>query len=167
MKLSLRIFLLLVLPFAASAQNPDVVKKHAQIVANALLTGDYQTVVANTYPKAVELAGGKTKMLQMISTGLSQMKQQGFAFEKVSIGTPGKFYKAGKEIHCLVPETIIMKMKEGRFQGNSNLLAVSSDQGKSWTFLDLNNGSINAVDQLFPNFNHSLVIPKPQKPVKL
>ncbi|MBL4677505.1 MAG: hypothetical protein JKZ02_10125 [Erythrobacter sp.] len=167
MKLSLKLLILIIVPFAASAQNPDVVKKHAEIVANALVKGDYQTVVAHTYPKAVDIAGGKTKMLQMLSTGMSQMKQQGFAFEKVSIGTPGKFYKAGSEIHCLVPETIIMKMKEGRFQGNSNLLAVSADQGKSWTFLDLNNGSIKAVDQIFPHFNHSLVIPQPQKPIKL
>lgn len=167
MKLSLKIFILLALPFAVSAQNPNVVEKQAKVVAGALIKGDYHTVVANTYPKAVEMAGGKTKMLQMLSTGLAQMKQQGFSFEKISIGTPGKFYTAGTEIHCLVPETIVMKMKEGRFKGESNLLAVSGDQGKTWAFLDLNNGSIKALEQIFPKFNHNLIIPRPQKPVKL
>ncbi|TWR27287.1 hypothetical protein FPZ42_09715 [Mucilaginibacter achroorhodeus] len=167
MRFYLKLLVLLVLPAATMAQNPAVVKKHAQTVANALIKGDYQTVVAHTYPKAIDIAGGKTKMLQMLSTGLSQMKQQGFSFEKINIGEPGKFYKAGKEIHCLVPETIVMKTKQGRFQGTSNLLAVSGDQGKSWTFLDLNQGSIKAVDQIFPNFNHSLTIPQPQQPIKL
>lgn len=167
MKFSLKFILLLILPFVASAQNSDAVKKDAQAVSAALLKGDYETVVAHTYPKAIEIAGGKTKMLQMLTTGLAQMKQQGFAFESITMGAPGKFYKAGSEIHCLVPESIVMKTQQGRFRGESNLLAVSQNQGKTWTFLDLNAGSIKAIDQIFPKFNHSLVIPQPQKPVKL
>lgn len=167
MKYLLRAVILLVLPLAAAAQSPAVVKKQAQTVANALLTGDYKTVLDHTYPKAVEIGGGKTKMLQMMTTGLSQMRSQGFQFEKITVGTPGKFYKAGAEIHCLVPQTIVMKTKQGRFSGNSNLLAVSGDNGKSWSFLDLNGGSIKAIDQIFPKFNHDLVIPEPQRAVKL
>ncbi|MFA6246707.1 MAG: hypothetical protein WC615_07185 [Mucilaginibacter sp.] len=167
MKLTLKIALLLILPATVFAQDPAVVKRQANVVAKALLNSDFKTVIAHTYPKAVNIGGGKEKMLQAMSSGINQMKAQGFAFEKVTIGQPGKFYKAGTEIHCLVPEQVIMKTARGRMAANSNLLAVSNDGGKNWSFLDMNQGTINSVKQLFPNFNSNLIIPKPAPPVML
>lgn len=167
MKLALKIFLLLILPATVFAQDPAVVKRQADVVAKALLNSDFKTVIAHTYPKAVNIGGGKDKMLQMMSSGINQMKAQGFAFEKVTIGQPGKFYKAGTEIHCLIPEQLIMKTTKGRIAASSNLLAISNDGGKNWTFLDMNQGTINSVKQLFPNFNSNLIIPKPAPPVML
>ncbi|MGY4537758.1 hypothetical protein ACVW0P_002177 [Mucilaginibacter sp. UYNi724] len=167
MKLSLKLIILLVLPVSVFAQNPAVVKQQATVVANALLKSDFKTVLDHIYPKAVAMGGGKAKMLQMMTAGINQMKSQGFAFEKVSVGTPGKFYKAGNEIHCLVPESLVMKTSQGRFATKSNLLCVSSDGGKTWSFLDMNQGTMGSVKTLFPNFNSNLIIPKPEVPVKL
>lgn len=168
MKLALKIALLLIFPAAAFAQDPAIVKRQAEVVAKALLNSDFKTVIAHTYPKAINnLGGGKEKTLQMMTTGINQMKAQGLSFEKVTIGQPGKFYKAGAEIHCLVSEQIIMKTAKGRMAATSNLLAISNDGGKNWTFLDMNRNSINAVTQLFPNFNHNLIIPEPTPPVML
>jgi len=167
MKLTLKISLLFILPVTAFAQDPAVVKRQADVVGKALLNSDFKTVVAHTYPKAVSIGGGKEKLVQMMTAGINQMKAQGFAFEKVTIGQPGKFYKAGTEIHCLIPEQLIMKTARGRMAASSSLLAVSSDGGKNWSFLDMNQGTINSVKQLFPNFNSNLVIPKPAPPVML
>jgi len=87
------------------------------------------------------------------------MKTAGISFESITVGTPGKFYKAGKETHCLLPETIIMASPKGRMAMHSNLLAVSGDGGKSWSFLDMNNSTADKVQQLIPNFNPALKIP--------
>jgi hypothetical protein len=167
MKLVLKIALLFIFPVTAFAQDPAVVKRQADVVAKALLNSDFKTVVAHTYPKAVTIGGGKEKLVQMMSSGINQMKAKGFAFEKVTIGQPGKFYKAGTEIHCLVPEQLIMKTSRGRMAASSSLLAISTDGGKNWSFLDMNQGTINSVKQLFPNFNSNLIIPNPAPPVML
>lgn len=167
MKLSLKLLVLFVLPVAALAQSPAVVKQQATVVANALYKSDYKTIVDHTYPKAVAMGGGKQKMLQMMTTGINQMKTQGYIFEKINIGEPGKFYKAGNEIHCLVPENIIMKTPKGRFAMQSNILCISGDGGKNWSFLDMNQGTIGSVKTLLPNFNSALVIPTPAPPKKL
>ncbi|MEB0262170.1 MULTISPECIES: hypothetical protein [unclassified Mucilaginibacter] len=167
MKLALKLIVLFILPVSVFAQNPAFVKQQATVVANALFKSDYKTIVDHTYPKAVAMGGGKEKMLQMMTTGINQMKAQGFVFEKVTIGTAGKFYKAGNEIHCIIPESLVMKTPQGRFATTSSLLCVSGDGGKNWSFLDLNRGTINSVKTLFPNFNSNLVIPTPQVPTKL
>jgi hypothetical protein len=163
MKLSIKIMMLILLPAAVYAQDTTVVKKQADIVAKALLKGDYNTVIDHMYPKVIAMAGGKAKLLQLMTTGLQQMKAQGVSFQDAVIGTPGKFYKAGTEIHCLVPENITMKVGTSTLHANSNLLAVSRDKGKTWSFLDLNKNTISAIPQIFPNFNKALKLPEPKQ----
>lgn len=162
-----KLLLILLLPVSLFAQDTAIVKRQANGVAKALMNSDFKRVIAGTYPKAVDIAGGKEKLLSMMTAGMSQMRSQGFSFQKVTIGSPGKFYKAGTEIHCLLPETIVMKTSRGLMAAKSNLLAISNDKGKNWTFIDLNERAISSIKTLFPNFNKNLVIPAPTLPVML
>jgi hypothetical protein len=164
MKLTYKLLLILLIPVNLFAQSAAVVKKQANDLANAFVKGDYKTLVDHMYPKLVQQMGGKEKMVSMASASMAQVKAQGIVFESATIGEPGKFYKAGTEIHCLVPETIKMKLPNGHVTAKSNLLAVSADKGKTWTFLDLNKNTISNLPKLFPNFNHDLVIPEPTAP---
>lgn len=159
MKKLLGLLLIGLLPLMLHAQNPAAVKKQAMMMAQSMTKGDYKNIVNYTYPKAVQLAGGKEKMTAMIATGMQQMKAANINFESVTVGDPGKFYKAGKEIHCLLPETLVMSSPKGKIAMHSHLLAVSGDGGKSWSFLDMNNSTADKVKQLIPNFNPALKIP--------
>ncbi|WP_183558081.1 hypothetical protein [Mucilaginibacter sp. SP1R1] len=147
------------MPITLYAQDTTVVRNQANVLAQAMIKGDYETVINNTYPKAVQMGGGTEKMLKLIYLGIGQLKSAGISFEAISIGEPGKFYNAGDEIHCLVPENITLKTPKGRILSHSNLLAISNDGGKNWTFLDLNNSNTIRIKQLLPNFNPELKIP--------
>jgi hypothetical protein len=159
MKKVFKLLVIILFPLALQAQNPVVVKQQATLMAQSMTRGDYKSIVKYTYPKAVQMAGGKEKMTDMIGAAMQQMKAAGISFESVTVGAPGKFYKAGKEIHCLLPETIVMTSPKGRLAMHSNLLAVSGDSGKSWSFLDMNNSTADKVKQLIPNFNPAMKIP--------
>jgi hypothetical protein len=159
MKKIFGLILIGLLPLMLHAQNPALVKKQAMIMAQSMAEGDYKTLVNYTYPKAVEMAGGKEKMATMIAGAMQQMKAANVNFESATVGNPGKFYKAGKEIHCLLPETLVMSSPKGKIAMHSHLLAVSGDGGKSWSFLDMNNSTADKVKQLIPNFNPELKIP--------
>ncbi|RFZ81075.1 hypothetical protein DYU05_20155 [Mucilaginibacter terrenus] len=135
MKLKFSILLLLLLPATLYAQDTTVVKKQAAVVAKAVLDGNYGTVIDYMYPKVVQMSGGKAKLLQMMTKGMSQMKAQGVSFSDASVGSPGKFYKAGTEIHCLVPEYITMKAGASTIRTKSNLLAITKITAKPGPFL--------------------------------
>jgi hypothetical protein len=164
MKLYFKLVLLLLFPAALFGQNTVTLKKQADIVAKAMVNGDCVTVLKYTHPKALQFGGGKQKMLQMMNAGMAQIKAQGFSFQSVTVGEPGKFYKAGTEIHCLIPDNIRIKTPNSSIVTHSNLLAISQDGGKNWTFLDLNKGTIASIPKLFPNFNKDLKIPEPTMP---
>jgi len=160
-----KLLIVLILPVQLFAQDTAIVKRQATIVANAIVHSNYKIVVDHMYPKAIQMAGGKAQLLSLLKKGMDEMKAQGITIEDALIGAPGKFYKAGTEIHCLVPEVITMKMPQGRLTAASNLLAISSDGGKNWTFLDLNRNTISAIPKMFPHFNPNLTIPEPKQPV--
>jgi hypothetical protein len=149
-----------ILPLTLSAQDTAVVKNQARVLAKAMLAGDYKTIIDHTYPKAVRLAVGEQKLLAKANTDMEKIKAQGVVFKHVTIGEPGKFYKAGTEIHCLVPETIVAKALNVRIAKHSYLLAISNNGCKTWTFLDLNNSTRDKIKLLIPNFNPELQLPE-------
>jgi hypothetical protein len=147
------------------AQDKAKIKAEANIAASAFAKGDYTTFVDHLYPKMIESAGGKKALVQLMSQQIGAMQKQGMAFEKVTVGEPGEIFKAGTELHCLVPQTITIKMQGKYITSTTHLLAVSENQGKSWYFVDTSNGSPEKMKQMFPNWNNKLVIPRPTQPV--
>jgi hypothetical protein len=159
-----RVFFLLLLPFGLYAQDTATVKRQAGLFAHATFKGDVAIIIAGTYPKLIELSGGKEQMQQLITERMEELKKQGITSFEGTVGTPGKIYQAGTQLHCLIPEQIILKTAAGRYLARSYLLAVSEDKGESWTFLDVGNMPADVLHRLLLNFNDELKIPAPVKP---
>ena len=126
--------------------------------------GKYDVILDHTYPAALAVFGGREKMLSMLNSAMTQAKARGMAFEKAEVGSPGKFYKAGTEIQCILPENMTVKLNNGHAVNHTFLLAISKDHGKKWYFLDLNEGSLKHLHQVVPNLNPNMVIPEAIKP---
>jgi hypothetical protein len=159
------ILLFIALPYAAFAQDTTALKKQASRFANATFNSDHKLVIDLTYPKLVELSGGRDSMQKLIVERIASLKKQGVMSFEGSVGSPGPFIKAGTQIHCLLPETIMLNMFNGRYVTRSYLLAISDDKGKSWTFMDVGKMPVEVLHKLLPNYNNGLVIPTPGKPM--
>jgi hypothetical protein len=158
------LFLFLLLPFTTHAQDTVTIKRQATIIVHATCKGDYKTVIDYTYPALVQQSGGRAAMQKLITEQIKQLKDQGIISFDGSIGSPGRFYKAGAEIHCLLPENIIIRTSAGRYLARSYLLGISNNNGKSWAFLDVGNMPKEVLYRLLPDFNDDLKIPAAVKP---
>jgi hypothetical protein len=164
MRSVIKLLLVLIIPIQSFAQDTVKLKRQAAAMANAVVKKDYETVANHTYPKILKAAGGKEKMIQMIKMGMQEMQARGFTLDNATVGSPGKFYKAGKEIHCLVPEMVVIKSNNSRLVNHTNLLAISKDGGNFWYFLDINQSNYKMIPKILPNFNKNLIIPEPSRP---
>jgi len=142
-----------------------VIKQQAESTANAILSDDYETLIRFTHPRVIELVGGREKMISLIKKGKVEMSQQGISFDKVIIGTPSKTVIAGDEIHCLVPQTIFMKVPKGKMKSHSHLLAISRDGGENWYFIDTVKLDKDNIKNVLPNYNFDLKLPAKKEPV--
>jgi len=156
---------LLLINFNLWAQQQVAIKYAAEIMAQATLKGDYETLANYTQPKVITLMGGREKMIAVVKNGMAAMKNQGVTFKEASVGTPGKVVNTGTALYAVVPQRIVMQTNQGSISTSTSLLACSMNKGKTWYFTDAGNMTDAQLKQLFPGVLGKLVIPKRTTPV--
>lgn len=141
------------------------IKRQAKKMGKLLLKGNFASFSNYTYPAIVEKMGGKEKMVEILKKGTMKMKSEGTAFLKVSFGEPSKIISIENELQCTMPQSIEMKVPNGKLISNSTLIAISLDNGKKWYFVDTSGKDIQTMKKLLPNLSSELIIPNKSQPI--
>jgi hypothetical protein len=159
---------LALLAFAVSAKlasadpQTEQIRKLAAENSAALTSGNYARLVDLTYPKVVEMIGGR---------GSEDMKAHGSAVLGAEVSEPKEVVAAGDKQFAIVPMTVRVQVPEGTLRSKGFLFAISEDRGKTWTFID--GGGITKepgkerekLAQVIPDFPTQLSLPAPESPV--
>jgi hypothetical protein len=157
----LLLFLLILFSFTTTAQvDKTKIKAQADEAAQALLNGDYDVMGKYTYPKTAEEYGGVERMMQVAKSGRADLESIGIVLESVVVGEPTEPVKAGDQLHCLIPQTTVIRKPDGTVTAESYLLGVSMDQGDHWYFISMPSLTPDAIKELLSNYNPELVIPE-------
>ncbi|MBS1747380.1 MAG: hypothetical protein JST21_14525 [Bacteroidetes bacterium] len=135
-------------------------------MSTAFLASDYTTFAKYTYPKIVEMMGGANNMAEVLTKTTANMKAQGMSFSNITFGEPSAIIKSGNELQCTIPQHIELKLTQGRLVNTSTLIAISTDNGKNWTFVDTSNKDMATLRKALPNLSSAISIPPPQQPVR-
>jgi hypothetical protein len=157
--------ILLLAPAAFGQTDYKNLKSQAEEGSKAFVGGDYGKLADLTYPKLVELIGGRAKMIAYIEKQIAEMKAQGAEVISVSFDDPTQVIKIGGELFAVLPDTLKMKVPDGILVGKSFMLGISGDNGEHWTFVDGSSLDEKAIKTLFPAAAGKLNIPKAEKPV--
>jgi hypothetical protein len=149
----------------ALAQQQTQIKQAAQTCADAFTSGNYAKFADYTYPELLAKAGGKDSIIAAVKRTLTRLSGQGVTVESAVIGDPGLEYPGGTKLFCLVPQTITLKVNGGHLVSDSYLLAISTNKGQWWYFMDIAGATKASLKQLFPDFNNIMAIPAPVQPV--
>lgn len=165
-----RIFIFLAVHFISTAifcQNLQTsIKIQAMDMSRALINNDFATFSSYMYPKIISFAGGRDKMKSDMDSANAAMKQFGVAFKKILIGNPGPIIHYHDQLQCVVPQTTTMQTLVGDLEAETSLIAISTDNGKKWYFIDTNVYRVDKIKGALPELSAELVIP-PQKQPKL
>jgi hypothetical protein len=137
----------------------------------ALTSGNYARLVDLTYPKLVEMIGGRDKMIEMLRSGTEDMKAHGSAILGAEVSEPKEVVTAGDKQFAIVPITVRVQVPDGTVRSNSFLVAISEDRGKTWTFIDgaglhkTSGGERESLAQILPAFPAQLSLPPWEPPV--
>jgi hypothetical protein len=141
------------------------IKEQAETMGQFILKSDYKSFAKFTYPKVLELMGGEKKMIELMENESKEMESEGYRFLKITIGEPSKIITIGNELQCTLPETIEMKVPNGKLVIKSTLIAISIDKGKNWYFVDTSDNNMLTLKKTLPNLSGELVIPEKQQPI--
>jgi len=141
------------------------IKSDCEIMINAMKNKNYNIILDYTYPKIIEIGGGREKLFSLMKSTYEKMASEGFIFENEILDEPQNVFIAGKELHCIIPKEEIMKTPRGRIKATYYLLAISKNGGGKWYFIETHMLNDENIKLIFPNFNYDLKIPKNSKPI--
>jgi hypothetical protein len=158
------IFLLIISATCFSQTDFIKLKEQADETAKATVDGNYENIIQYTHPNLLKMMGGREALLNILETAMEEVKKQGITIESVKLGEPGASVQAGEEIHCLLPQTVIMKYGDKRMKSEGHLLCISQDKGLNWFFLDMSGVDMSNIKSILPNYNFDLKLPEKKAP---
>jgi hypothetical protein len=152
----------------AQTEDPRVglIKKGADAIGTAMVAGKYGVVLDLTYPAILDLMGGREKALGYVEKQMNAMKEQGISIVSFTPGDPSEIKPGGSELFAAIPTIMEMKAPQMKITGKSFLLAISQDQGKTWTFADGANLTPEIMKAMFPKFPPELKLPEKSNSVE-
>lgn len=153
-------------PSAPSENYPNLTTQ-AKEVSDAFARKDYERFADLTYPKVIEMVGGREKMLSELNRQLKEMESEGVVVISSTSGAPTQFLHDSGSIYAVLPMTLKAKARDGVFQADSTMIGISSDGGASWTFIDAGGKDQSELKKLLPNVADRLNLPLEKKPVKI
>src|SRR5262245_36135294 len=147
-------------PLTSDALLRDI-KLKAEQLDKAYWDGDGRKMAELTHPSLIQKVGGQEKFIE-----LSQRERaEGLTLESQQLEAPQEVIVGGADWYAIVPTTQNMTLSGKRFTLTSFWIAVSSDKGKTWTFVHSSHLDNTPLHQLLPNFPANLKLPERQKPV--
>jgi hypothetical protein len=151
----------------ATAESYPNLAAQAKEVNDAFGRKDFARVVDLTYPKLVENLGGREKMLSEVASQLKEMEAEGVTIISSTAGAPTQIVQANGSVYAVVPTILKVKARDGMFQTEGSMIAISPDNGQHWTFIDAGGKDRSLLKSLIPDAADKLNLPAEKKPVKL
>ena len=153
-------------PATTNDNYPNLVVQ-AKEMNDAFARKDYGRFADLTYPKVVEMVGGRDQMLRGVVQQLKEMEAEGVVVLSSTSGLPTQFIHDSGSIYAVLPTTLKAKAKDGIFQSEGSMIGVSSDGGTNWTFIDASGKDHRELKTLLGNVVDRLNLPPDKRPVKI
>lgn len=140
-------------------------QQEATKMGQLFISRNFSDYLKFVHPKIIQLVGGEKAMTEVLEKSISKLAEQGFSFKNISMGTPSKILTAGNEKQAVIPQILEMKNQTGTLVATSYLLAISSDNGNTWQFIDTGGKTLEEMKKVFPSLNSNLLIPPRKQPV--
>lgn len=140
------------------------VLEQADDMGKKFIAKDYAGFLQYTHPIVVRNMGNREKMLAETIKSFKQLEAENITFLAVKFGAPSKIVSVENELQCIIPQMIEMKVPGGKLTAHTSLIAISSNKGKNWYFVDVSNNSYENMKMLLPTLSSELVLPDPQDP---
>lgn len=148
-------------------ENYATLVAQAQEVNDAFRRRDFARMVDLTYPKVIEAAGGRDRMISALAKGMKEMETEGVTVLSSTAGTPTQIIHVSRSVYAVIPTTLKVKAQDGIFQTESSMIGISADSGATWTFIDAGGKDRSQLRSFLPDAADKLNLPPEKQPVKI
>jgi hypothetical protein len=139
-------------------------------IANAVVTEDFETVADMTYPKCLEMMGGRDHIITVQKQMRGETLASGGSIEIERVDDPGDIVESQSVFYSYVPVVARIRrpMPKQVYLMKSIYIAVSLDRGKTWKFIDDAGIPMREIyKQMIPTWPSSLDMPPKEVPTRI
>jgi hypothetical protein len=140
------------------------IRELAEEYSAAFAIGNYERVADLTYSKVLEIAGGREKVIDALRQGSAGINAHGDVILPSEVNEPNEIVTVADKEFAILPYTMRMKAANRTLHTKCFLIAISSDDGRTWTFID-GGPTRQDLTQLVPDFPAKLPLPTCKQPV--
>ncbi len=158
MKYSIGILLIL---FFSSLHGQEIIKEKAQAYADAYVNSSFLEVAEMTHPSLVEMSGGSEYVIEDLKAERNITTEQGLVYTKAVVGEPAKIIAHEGELQAVVPVVYHMQQQDKEYTNASSILAVSKDEGKTYSFVNLLQHDKESINFFIKNLSPEIEFSNP------
>lgn len=158
------LFLLMGLALSFTGFSQNAIVSDAQKMGAYFVASDWEHYIDYSYPKIVKNLGGREKMKASLQQQMQDLSAKGIQLLSISFGEPSVILKEKRELQATLPQEIIYQTAQGKVQSRTTIIAISTNEGASWYFIDPGGRSLESLRISLPNISKKLTLP-PTPPV--
>ncbi len=147
------------IPLAGVPESVALVKQ-AQEYSDAVVNGNFDGVAKLTHADIISMGGGLDYLLSDLKTESESLNAQGLKYTSAEVGSHPEFYKSDGQLQTVIPVRYYLTMNSEKVESWSNLFAASSDEGATWTFVNLEKFDEVSLREFVKNVSPELVYPR-------
>ncbi len=145
------------------AQIPltENLKNATNMYAKAFIDANVDYILATTHPNILEMGGGEDFLRKDVVLDLEGFRNSGVTYTMATASDPSDSYQVGAETFYLVPIEWTAELGNSKYKSQQHILATTSDEGESWSFINVSKFSAKNLAVYIKGFNEAIEFPAP------
>ncbi len=126
--------------------------EQSNLFIQSVVNNDVPTMMGYLLPEFIESQGGHAALTQTFLDQAKRFEVAGIKLSKGKAIDPSAFYTCNETIQCVLTQEAYMESasKKEPMKMQSNMIAISKDDGATWKFLQIGLRDLDAERKKFP-----------------
>jgi hypothetical protein len=128
-----------------------ILERHVALMGDALIKEDYTLFLNYNLPTMIQANGGKAKTIEMLRETMKKLEENNSKIVQVSLKEVQDTQFEGQKIQAVIFQEVIFNQNGLEIKEKQKMLAISSDGGNTFQFININKKSKAEIFKLFPD----------------
>lgn len=126
---------------------------------------DFKEFIKFLYEPMLKFNGGAEKVISDLETEINDFEKDSLIISNITFDSISKLIHIKGQIQCTIVEKMEFTTADLLMTLKSTLIAISSDQGKTWKFIDPFGMSLKQLRTYLPELSPDIILPKQEEPI--
>jgi hypothetical protein len=143
----------------SNIQAQGSISESAQEYVDAFVNSEFVKVASLTHADLVKMNGGEQFVIDDLKAERISSSAEGLLYNSAKVKQPLKIIQYNNELQAIIPVEYTMQLVDKEYINKTYLLAVSSDEGVTYKYVNLMQFDDVSLGEFISNLSPEIIIP--------